>query len=180
MTYTDLINRFWRLDAELQFTSAETRMYLQLLDIFNRVGLDHSVTMSNTLAVGLFGISLSAYKRVRQSLIDRGLITMEIQTVKRRRCAVFRLADPLTTVANKPKPAPVTIPEQKPAQVPAPESTSVAKSDDIPNKTEPAVNTAPQPIRHNVPDRQHRHSTASIRIVSGANRKIRLQPKRRR
>lgn len=106
MNHTELLNRFWRLDEERQFTAAETRMYLRLLDTFSRVGFDRSVTMSNTLATGTFGISLSAYKRVRQSLIDRGLITMELTTVKRRSCATFRLAEPTAKPQAEPQPEP--------------------------------------------------------------------------
>ena len=92
MNYTEHLNRFWRLDEERAFTTAETRMYLQLLNMFSRVGFDRTISMCNALAVGLFGISLCTYKSALHTLVERGLITVEYRKEHRRRCAVFALA----------------------------------------------------------------------------------------
>jgi len=107
MNYTELIDRFWRLDEEHPFTTAETRMYMKLLDMFSRVGFDHSVSMCNALAVGLFGISLCSYRSALHGLMQRGLIAVEYRKVQRRRCAVFTLvtesaAEPDTKTESEP------------------------------------------------------------------------------
>ena len=169
MNYTDIITRFWRLDEECPFTPAETRMYLQLLDIFSRVGFDRPVTMANTLATGLFGISLAVYKNACKDLIDRGLITVEIKTIKRRHCAVFRLADPTAeSPTQTPDPATVhtsTDTEDTPGQIQEPEA---AEAKPVKASATPAATVSdPQciRIRHGVikrisagTDRRHRSS----------------------
>lgn len=166
MNYTDIITRFWRLDEECPFTPAETRMYLQLLDIFSRVGFDRPVTMANTLATGLFGISLAVYKNARKGLIGRGLISVEFKTIKRRKCAIFRLAPAQTTETPIPDPAIVytgTDTEDTPGQILEPE---VAEAKPVKASTTATVSdTQCIRIRHGVikrisagTDRRHRSS----------------------
>ena len=38
MTYIELINNFWFLDEDWQFTCCETRLYFYLLKTANRLG----------------------------------------------------------------------------------------------------------------------------------------------
>jgi hypothetical protein len=88
------------MDEAQQFSPAETRLYLLLLDKFNRVGFDRSITMNNRLATALMCASLNSYLKARESLVARGLITVELVTEKRRVYAVFRLAVPVAPTCN--------------------------------------------------------------------------------
>jgi len=150
MNYTELIDRFWRLDEERPFTTTETRMYMKLLDMFRRVGFDHSVSMCNALAVGLFGISLRSYRSALQGLVDRGLIAVEYRKVLRRRCAVF-------TLAAKPAPAPAAEPDETAAET---------------EREEPAAQSRQQvPQRIRIIKRQLRRKPQRVkRRMYGANR----------
>lgn len=128
MTHRDLTDRFWRLDSECQFTSNETRIYLQLLDAFSRVGFDRTITMSDTLAIGLFGISLKAYRAARKRLVDRGLITIEICTVKRRRSTTFSLTGELPPQKEtEPETESDLSAPQEPVQTPKPQPEAKPK-----------------------------------------------------
>ena len=46
MTYIELINNFWFLDEDWQFTCCETRLYFYLLKTANRLGWVDSWTRS--------------------------------------------------------------------------------------------------------------------------------------
>ena len=92
MNHTDFINRFWRLDEECRFSAVETRLFLMLIDLFARVGVERSVTWTNNLATGLLGVSLNAFRKACASLEQRGLIVVESAIVKRRRYTTISLA----------------------------------------------------------------------------------------
>lgn len=47
MTYIELINNFWELDEDWQFTCCETRLYFYLLKTANRLGWVDSWTRSD-------------------------------------------------------------------------------------------------------------------------------------
>ena len=145
MNYTELLNRFWRLDEERSFTTAETRMYLQLLDMFSRVGFDRSISMSNALAVGLFGISLNTYRTALQSLVERGLIAVEYRKEHRRRCAVFTLSTTKPTAANNTtSDTPTTVGSQHVATAPKP---TINNTPNTPTTKAPTNNPPNKPIR---------------------------------
>lgn len=128
MNYTELVNRFWRLDDECHFSAAATRLYLMLIDHFSRVGFDRSITWTNGMAMEHLAISLNAYIAARDTLVARGLLAInyELGRGKRSHRTVYTLpvaaaqtatadADP---VAEEPQPAQ---PEPQPEPTPEPE-----------------------------------------------------------
>jgi len=170
MNYTELIDRFWRLDEERPFTTAETRMYMKLLDMFSRVGFDHSVSMCNALAVGLFGISLCCYKSALHGLVQRGLIAVEYHKVQRRRCAVFTLVTQSAEPAepeiepNRPTTEPEAIQEAKPDK-PADESEREEPAAQSRPKLPQRIRIVKQQHRRQPPHTNHRHKTRSCRLT---------------
>lgn len=93
MKHTDLIGAFWRLDNEKHFSAAATRLYLLMLQHFDRVGLDRSITWTNGMGIEQLGTSLRVYLAARDELVARGLlaITEEQGRGKRSHRTVYRL-----------------------------------------------------------------------------------------
>ena len=128
MNYNNLIDRFWRLDDECHFTAAATRLYLMLIDHFNRVGFDRNITWTNGMAMEHLGISLNAYLAARDMLVSRGLlaITLESGRGKRSHRTVYTLptAAPQPATSDKEPPQPAQ-PEPQAAPAPEPETDPV-------------------------------------------------------
>ena len=74
MTYIELINNFWELDEDWQFTCCETRLYFYLLKTANRLGWVDSWTRSDAKVSSDVGVSVNSMKSARNRLVQAGLI----------------------------------------------------------------------------------------------------------
>ena len=74
MTYIELINNFWELDEDWQFTCCETRLYFYLLKTANRLGWVDSWTRSDAKVSSEVGVSVNSMKTARNRLVQAGLI----------------------------------------------------------------------------------------------------------
>lgn len=74
MTYIELINNFWFLDEDWQFTCCETRLYFYLLKTANRLGWVDSWTRSDAKVSSDVGVSVNSMKTARNRLVQAGLI----------------------------------------------------------------------------------------------------------
>lgn len=77
MTYIELINNFWFLDEDWQFTCCETRLYFYLLKTANRLGWVDSWTRSDTKVASDVGVSVNSMKNARNRLVQAGLIAFK-------------------------------------------------------------------------------------------------------
>lgn len=77
MTYIELINNFWFLDEDWQFTCCETRLYFYLLKTANRLGWVDSWTRSDTKVSSDVGVSVNSMKNARNRLVQAGLIVFK-------------------------------------------------------------------------------------------------------
>ena len=82
MTYIELINRFWSLDEDWEFTCCETRLYFYLLKTANRLGWVDSWTRSDTKVSSDVGVSVNSMKSARNRLVQAGLITFKSGGIK--------------------------------------------------------------------------------------------------
>ncbi|MFS2880948.1 hypothetical protein [Parabacteroides distasonis] len=73
MTYIELINNFWELDEDWQFTCCETRLYFYLLKTANRLGWVDSWTRSDAKVSSDVGVSVNSMKTARNRLVQAGL-----------------------------------------------------------------------------------------------------------
>lgn len=74
MTYIELINNFWELDEDWQFTCCETRLYFYLLKTANRLGWVDSWMRSDAKVSSDVGVSVNSMKTARNRLVQAGLI----------------------------------------------------------------------------------------------------------
>ena len=74
MTYIELINWFWSLDEDWEFTCCETRLYFYLLKTANRLGWVDSWTRSDAKVSSDVGVSVNSMKTARNRLVQAGLI----------------------------------------------------------------------------------------------------------
>lgn len=74
MNYIELINRFWELDEQWQFTCCETRLYFYLVKTANRLGWVNNWTHSDDRTSANVGVSLNTMKTARNRLSQVGLI----------------------------------------------------------------------------------------------------------
>ena len=75
MTYIHLINRFWDIDLEAQFSATEKSLYFALLHIANRLHWKkRELSLSNSRLLPLAGCSKSALIRARERLEQYNLI----------------------------------------------------------------------------------------------------------
>lgn len=77
MTYIELINNFWFLDEDWQFTCCETRLYFYLLKTANRLGWVNSWTRSDAKVSSDVGVSVNSMKNARNRLVQAGLIVFK-------------------------------------------------------------------------------------------------------
>ena len=74
MTYIELINNFWELDEDWQFTCCETRLYFYLLKTANRLGWVDISTRRDAKVSSDVGVSVNSMKTARNRLVQAGLI----------------------------------------------------------------------------------------------------------
>lgn len=77
MTYIELINNFWFLDDDWQFTCCETRLYFYLLKTANRLGWVDSWARSDARVSSDVGVSVNSMKTARNRLVQAGLIAFK-------------------------------------------------------------------------------------------------------
>lgn len=77
LNYIELINRFWKLDEEMDFTHLETRIFFKLCDINNRLLWKPTFKHANSRLVSLVGTRQKNLIIARQKLIDSDLISYE-------------------------------------------------------------------------------------------------------
>ena len=74
MNYIELINRFWELDEQWQFSCCETRLYFYLVKTANRLGWADNWTHSDDRTSANVGVSLNTMKTARNRLSQIGMI----------------------------------------------------------------------------------------------------------
>lgn len=77
MNYIELVNRFWEIDENWQFTCIETRLYFYLIKTANRLGWMNNWTHSDDKTSANVGVSKNAMKNARNRLIQAGLISIK-------------------------------------------------------------------------------------------------------
>lgn len=74
MNYMMQMNNFWVRRRIKRIKSGAADLYFALLEVSNSVGWNLEVSVSNTLLMGMTGLSKSGFMRARQELIDNGYI----------------------------------------------------------------------------------------------------------
>ena len=130
MTYIELINNFWELDEDWQFTCCETRLYFYLLKTANRLGWVDSWTRSDAKVSSDVGVSVNSMKTARNRLVQAGLIeckqgngrgnksTYSIKGVQKGMQNIPPLRYPLGTPLGTPLGHPLGTPFQESSPIP--------------------------------------------------------------
>ncbi len=74
MNLFELINNFWRLDEQLNFTGNETRLYFFLLHVANRSRWPEWIEYADKRLAANANISLQVLKSARRQLKEAGLL----------------------------------------------------------------------------------------------------------
>ncbi|AHW61535.1 hypothetical protein SAMN05444285_11555 [Draconibacterium orientale] len=74
MNLFELINNFWRLDEQLNFTGNETRLYFFLLHVANRSRWPEWIEYADKRLAANANISLQVLKSARGQLKEAGLL----------------------------------------------------------------------------------------------------------
>lgn len=82
MNYISLINHFWKLNSEKQFTSGETQLFFKLCDTDNKLGWKPAFYQTNKYLTGETGLGQQALAKCRRKLKERGLINYELGKTK--------------------------------------------------------------------------------------------------
>ena len=77
MNYIELINVFWKLDAEHSFNGNETRLYFYLLNLSNSLRWKNPLTNADGHTASMVAISVNTLKSVRNRLQQLGLINFK-------------------------------------------------------------------------------------------------------
>ena len=120
MTYIELINKFWSLDEDWEFTCCETRLYFYLLKTANRLGWVDSWTRSDTKVSSDVGVSVNSMKSARNRLVQAGLITFKSGRKGQRDKTRYQISYQNLTPKVEPKVIPKVIPNHEPKVVPKP------------------------------------------------------------
>lgn len=101
--YILLVNKFWMLNETWCFTSSETRLYFQILDLFNKSFWADEIKITDIKLQGLTGFSAENLKKSRKNLINSGLIQMRKGGLGRITAYQIpqRYEDTLTNVTDK-------------------------------------------------------------------------------
>lgn len=110
MTYIELINNFWILDEDWQFTCCETRLYFYMLKTANRLGWVDSWTRSDTKVSSDVGVSVNSMKTARNRLVQAGLMEFKSGGKGQRDKTRYQISYQNLT----PKPQPNLIPNHIP------------------------------------------------------------------
>lgn len=100
LNYIGLINRFWLLDLEFNFSHLEVHLFFKLLEIDNRLGWKETFKYPNSRMESEIGTRQKNLIDARQKLIDAGLIRYEKGTT--RDAGVYQLlSDGVTKESNR-------------------------------------------------------------------------------
>lgn len=100
LNYIRLINRFWLLDLEFNFSHLEVHLFFKLLEINNRLGWKETFKYPNSRMESEIGTRQKNLIEARQKLIDAGLIRYEKGTT--RDAGVYELlSDVVTKESNQ-------------------------------------------------------------------------------
>ncbi|MDE6338673.1 MAG: hypothetical protein K2K97_02660, partial [Muribaculaceae bacterium] len=89
MTYIDLINRFWKLHREWEFSSVETKLYFLLLDIANSLAWKCPFQLGNDRLFINFEEAPNTVRRARLRLAKAGLIAIDVSKKKSERSKYY-------------------------------------------------------------------------------------------
>ena len=120
MTYIELINWFWSLDEDWEFTCCETRLYFYLLKTANRLGWVDSWTRSDTKVSSDVGVSVNSMKSARNRLVQAGLITFKSGGKGQRDKTRYQISYQNLTPKVEPNLIPNLIPNHEPKVEPKP------------------------------------------------------------
>lgn len=89
MNYIELINNFWSIDLEVNFSHLETRLYFKLLEINNRLGWKSDFRFPNSRLEAEVGTRPKNLINARQRLVDHGLIAYKKGST--RQAGIYKL-----------------------------------------------------------------------------------------
>ena len=89
MNYIELINNFWKVHKEYNFSPIEIALYFYLLDVSNGLGWKNPFNQANTFIVGILGISEKTLYNARKTLEEAGLIEFESGNGRRYKSSYF-------------------------------------------------------------------------------------------
>ena len=120
MTYIDLINQFWDIDEDWQFTCCETRLYFYLLKTANRLGWADSWTRSDAKVSSDVGVSVNSMKTARNRLVQAGLIEFKTGGKGQRDKTRYQVRCQILIPKPQPKVEPKLEPKPQPKVEPKP------------------------------------------------------------
>lgn len=106
MNYIELINRFWELDEQWQFSCCETRLYFYLLKTANRLGWENSWTHPDAKTAANVGVSPNSMKTARHKLAQANLISFQKGGNGRGDKVRYQILTPKHTPKHTPKQQP--------------------------------------------------------------------------
>ena len=78
MTYIELINRYWKIEQQVQFSGIENKLFFALLNIANETYWKHEkLSVPNSKLLGIVGCSRKTLVNARQRLVKYNLIEFE-------------------------------------------------------------------------------------------------------
>lgn len=98
MNYIELINRFWSIDLEANFTHLEVHLYFKLLEINNRLGWKESFKFPNSRLEAEVGSRPKNLINARQRLVDLHVISYRKGTT--RDAGVYSLLSELQSLGG--------------------------------------------------------------------------------
>ena len=145
MTYIELINNFWELDEDWQFTCCETRLYFYLLKTANRLGWVDSWTRSDAKVSSDVGVSVNSMKTARNRLVQAGLIEFKSGGNGQRDKTRYIVRCQNLIPKLPPQPEPNLIPNREPKPQPYINKTKIkTKNINIPPTPPKGVDKAKQ------------------------------------
>lgn len=127
MTYIDLVNNFWDIDEDWQFTCCETRLYFYLLKTANRLGWVDSWTRSDAKVSSDVGVSVNSMKTARNRLVQAGLIEFKQGGNGQRDKTRYQIRCQFRCQNLTPKPQPKLEPKLEPKPQPKLEPKPIYK-----------------------------------------------------
>ena len=100
MSYIDIINRFWSIDLEANFTHLEVHLFFKLLEINNKLGWKESFRFPNSRLEAEVGSRPKNLINARQRLIDYDLI--KYKKGNTRNAGVYQVVSFNTTKESNP------------------------------------------------------------------------------
>jgi hypothetical protein len=100
MSYIEMINKFWSIDLEANFSHLEVHLFFKLLEINNKLGWKESFRFPNSRLEAEIGSRPKGLINARQRLIDCKLI--EYKKGNTRNAGIYRLlSNNLTKESNE-------------------------------------------------------------------------------